>query len=316
MMQQGDFIKAYYQFIEAQQMIEQSDALQHDPDIDRFVAVTKEKLLEEVFFIDETETLSLSESLRDIHFTIPASEFDAVAEIRIDELSFVSDNGIREIYGRNCEITQYGADNRVQYRYRVPFMKVIPISAPDGRPVLRMLFQAVDKQHDKIILKPIPLAGTMPTNRNVSKVLPFSYNDFELIIAANAGAKTMTLPQLYSFRRYGAQYGFPARIYHREILMRIADIFLILIISVFMLVLAWSFRTPPHQQFRNSWALSFPVFFVMITGFMEMVRYAARLLIAFFTDTIYPFSTALLVLVYTLLFIGVSFLFFAQRSEA
>ena len=316
MMQQGDFIKAYYQFIEAQQMIEQNDALQHDPDIDRFVAVTKEKLLEEVFFIDETETLSLSESLRDIHFTIPASEFDAVAEIRIDELSFVSDNGIKEIYGRNCEITQYGADNRVQYRYRVPFMKVIPISAPDGRPVLRMLFQAVDKQHDKVILKPIPLAGTMPVNRNVSKVLPFSYNDFELIIAANAGAKTMTLPQLYSFRRYGAQYGFPARIYHREILMRIADIFLILIISVFMLVLAWSFRTPPHQQFRNSWALSFPVFFVMITGFMEMVRYAARLLIAFFTDTIYPFSTALLVLVYTLLFIGVSFLFFAQRSEA
>ena len=98
--------------------------------------------------------------------------------------------------------------------------------------------------------------------------------------------------------------------------MRIADIFLILIISIFMLILAWSFRTPPHQQFRNSWALSFPVFFVMITGFMEMVRYATRLLIIFFTDTIYPFSTALLILIYTLLFIGVSFLFFAQRSEA
>ena len=272
--------------------------------------------MEEVFFIDETETLSLSETLRDIHFTIPASEFDAAADVSIDELSFVSGNGIREIYGKNCEITQYGANGRVQYRYRVPFMKVIPIPDPDGKSALRMLFQAVEKQRDKVVLKPIPLAGVLPANRNVSKVLPFSYNDFELIIAANAGAKTMTLPQLYSFRKHGAQYGFPARIYHREILMRIADIFLILIISIFMLILAWSFRTPPHQQFRNSWALSFPVFFVMITGFMEMVRYATRLLIIFFTDTIYPFSTALLILVYTLLFIGVSFLFFAQRSEA
>lgn len=316
MMQQGDYIKAYYQFVGAQQMIEQNDALRHDPDIDRFVVMTREKLLQEVFFIDEMETLSLSETLRDIHFTIPASEFDAAADVSIDELSFVSGNGIREIYGKNCEITQYGTNGRVQYRYRVPVIKVIPVSAPDGKSALRMLFQAVEKQRDKVVLKPIPLAGRLPANKKVSKELPFSYNDFELIIAANAGAKAMTLPQLYSFRKHGAQYGFPARIYHREILMRIADIFLILIISIFMLILAWSFRTPPHQQFRNSWALSFPVFFVMITGFMEMVRYATRLLIIFFTDTIYPFSTVLLILVYTLLFIGVSFLFFAQRSEA
>lgn len=316
MIQQGNYIKAYYQFISAQRMVEQNNPLKRDPDIDRFVEIARQKLLEEVFFIDETNAQTLFEVARNIHFTVPASGTRAAALITIEELSYITHNGIREIYGRNGELTQYAADGTVLYRARIPFIKLIPMVHNDGVPMLRMLFQAVDKQRDAVALKPLVLEGTMPRDHQASMVLPFSYRDFELIIAANKGVKSMTLPQLYTFRQQGAQYGFPAQIYHRELLARISDMFLILIISIYMLVLAWCFRIPPHQQFRHTWAMAFPLFFVLATGLVETGRYCARLVIALFTDTFYSASPLLLLLAYILCFIGICFLFISQRSEA
>ena len=181
--------------------------------------------------------------------------------------------------------------------------------------MLRMLFRAVDKQRDAVVLKPFVLEGTMPIERQTSLRLPFSYNDFQLIIAANEGEKSMTLPQLYAFRQRGAQYGFPAQIYHRELLARIIDVFLIWIISIYMLVLAWRFRVPPHRQFKHTWALAFPFFFVLATGLVEAGRYCARLIIALLTDISYSLSPLLLLLAYTLCFIGMCFFFIGQRSE-
>ena len=316
LIQQENYIKAYYQFVNAQRMLVQNNPLKRDPDIDRFIDITRKKLLEEVFFIDETDSQPLFETARDIHFTVPPSGTRAAAQITIEGLTYIMRNGIREIYGKNCELTQYTAEGKILYRSRIPFIKLIPIESSDGVPMLRMLFRAVDKQRDKVVLKPIVLEGTMPIERQTSMRLPFSYGDFELIIAANKGEKSMTLPQLYAFRQRGAQYGFPAQIYHRELLARISDVFLILIISIYMLVLAWRFRIPPHRQFKHTWALAFPLFFAAATGLVETGRYCARLVIALLTDVSYSLSPLLLLLVYVLCFIGMSFLFIGQRSEA
>ena len=315
MIQQGNYIKAYYQFVRAKRMLEQNNPLKRDPDIDRFIDITRKKVLEEVFFIDETVSLPLFETARDIHFTVPASGTRAAAQITIEGLSYIINNSIKEIYGRNCELTQYGTDSTLIYRCRIPFIKLIPIVTNKGEPMLRMLFRAVAKQHDKVVLKPIVLEGTMPIERQTSMRLPFSYGDFELIIAANEGEMSMTLPQLYAFRQRGAQYGFPAQIYHRELLARISDVFLILIISIYMLVLAWRFRIPPHRRFKYAWALAFPLFFVAATGFVEIGRYCARLVIALLTDVSYSLSPLLLLLAYTLCFIGMCFFFIGQHSE-
>ena len=316
MIQQENYLKAYYQFVNAKQMLEQNNPLKKDPDIDRFIDITRKKLLEEVFFIDETASLPLFETARNIHFTIPASGSRAPAQITIEGLSYITNNSIKEIYGRNCELTQYTADGKILYRARIPFIKLIPIESADGVPMLRMLFRAVDKQRDTVVLKPFILEGTMPIERQTSLRLPFSYSDFELIIAANEGEKAMTLPQLYAFRQRGTQYGFPAQIYHRELLARIIDVFLIWIISIYMLVLAWRFRVPPHRPFKHTWALAFPLFFVLATGLVEAGRYCARLVIALLTDISYSLSPLLLLLAYMLCFIGMCFFFIGQRSEA
>ena len=315
LMQQENYIKAYYHFLEAQRMVAEHDPLKHDPDIDRFVEVTRKKLLEEVFFISETTSLLSRESARNVSFILPPTGSNGPVKISIEGLSSVAENGIQEMYGRNCEIAEYSLNNRLQYRCRIPYIKIIPITDQAGNPTLRMLFQAVDKEQNAVITKPIVQEGVLPINRYTSRRLPFSYDEFELIVAASAGEKTMSLPQLYRFRHIGPQYGFAAQIYHREILARLSDPFVIIIFSIFMLVLAWSFRIPPHQRFRSGWILSFPVFFVMAAGLMETVRYGTRLLIALFTDHIYVISPVVFFVIYVVLLICVSFLFCAQRSE-
>lgn len=315
LMQQKNYIQAYYQFLDAQRMVVVHNPVKRDPDIDRFIEITKAKLLEEAFFADETEDLLTAEAARNVSFMIPASETDGAARVSIEGLSFVFQNGIQEIYGRGCEIAQYTMDNKVQYRCRMPYVKIIPLMDRAGKPMLRMLCQAVDKEQNAVVMKPMVLEGVVPAERQTARRLPFAYNEFELIIAANAGEKTMSLSQLYQFRRTGAQYGFTTQIYHREILARLSDVFVILILSIFMLVLAWGFRMPPHRQFRGGWALSFPIFFAMVTGLIDTVRYGARLLTVFVTDYIYTFSSVLLFCMYVVLLFGVSFLFCAQRSE-
>ena len=315
LMQQKNYIKAYYQFLAAQRMVTEHDSLKHDPDIDRFVEITRKKLLEEAFFIDETKSLLSFESARNVSFILPPSNSSGAVKINIEGLSSVFEKGIQEMYGRNCEIAEYSLNNQLQSRYRIPYIKIIPIIDRHNQPRLRVLFQAVDEKHDRIISQPILLSGVLPLERNTVRLLPFSYAEFELIIAANAGERTMSIPQLYRFRSIGPQYGFAAQIYHREILARLSDLFVIIILSIFMLVLAWSFRIPPHQPFRSGWALSFPVFFVMATGLIETVRYGTRLVITLFTDHIYVISPAVFFFIYVLLLIGVSFLFCAQRSE-
>lgn len=315
MMQQGNYIKAYYQFADAQRMLEKHNPLKRDPDIDRFVEITRKKLLETVFFIDEFETLSIFESVKHIHFTVPASGIMPAVKVSVEGLSFISNSGVQELYGRNCEITQYSRNDKVLFKCRVPFVKFIPIVDTDRQSKIRMQLQAVDRRKDEVITRPLVLEGALPAEQLSSMLLPFSYSDFELIVAACEGEKTMTLPQLYRFRSIGSVYGFSAKIYHREILSRVSDILLILIISIYILVLAWGFRVPPHQRFSGGWLLSFPLFFVGISFFVETIRYCARLMIVFLTDTAYPYSTFLVSVTYIILFIGVSFLFFAQRSE-
>ena len=58
------------------------------------------------------------------------------------------------------------------------------------------------------------------------------------------------------------------------------------------------------------------IFFAAATGLVETGRYCARLVIALLTDVSYSLSPLLLLLVYVLCFIGMSFLFIGQRSEA
>lgn len=59
----------------------------------------------------------------------------------------------------------------------------------------------------------------------------------------------------------------------------------------------------------------FSALFVAATGFVEAGRYCARLVIALLTDISYSLSPLLLLLAYTLCFIGMCFLFIGQRSE-
>ena len=317
LLQQGNFVKAYYQFVATQKMIEKYAPSQNDPDVNRFVELTRQKLLEEVFFIDEIETFSVFESIRNVSFTVAKSGIRPETLIKIGGISFIAQKGLQGIYGRNSEITQYNSDGTIRLKYRVPFIKFIPFLDTDDQYKIRMQMQAVDRHHEDIILKPAPVdAVSSEASLSSSMLLPISYADFELIIAAAEGEKAMTLPELFTFYPKAADYGFSPHVYYREMLSRLSDVFLILILSVYMLILAWQFRIPPHLPFKARWIVIFPFLFYTASFFVETIRYGFRLLVTMLTDYIGGYTSLTVFAAFVLLFMGLSFSFFAQRADS
>lgn len=78
--QSGDYLTAYYVFLGLNSEDESKDDGKRDPDIARFLEVARRGVLESFFFMDETETLRLFESSRDLFFLLrrPDGGTDAV----------------------------------------------------------------------------------------------------------------------------------------------------------------------------------------------------------------------------------------------
>ncbi|MGP1593983.1 MAG: hypothetical protein ACTTH8_01905 [Treponema sp.] len=315
LMQEGSDVQAYYRFLHLKNMLEQTRPQKKDPDIERFLEITHKNLLEKVFFIDETDVLPIFEKVRNVRFSVYGKNTQKT-QFKLDGLAFIYKDGEANIYGRNCEITRYKGSSSIEFRYFVPFVKFIPGTNEKGESAMRLLLQAVDRDNEPDSFMPKILEGTISSEQSAVMMLPFSYSDFQLIIAASEGEKTMTLPELYAFRSKSSSFGFSQEIYNREILKRVcADPFSILLTSLYLLILAWALRIPPHTPFKWYWIFTIPIFVYVSAFFVELVRYCSRLMITFLTEYAYSYSSVLVTSAYLILFIMLSFLFFAQRSD-
>lgn len=315
LMQEGSDVQAYYRFLHLHNLVEKNRPLKKDPDIERFLEITHKTLLEKVFFIDETDSLPIFEKIQNVKFSVDDKDAHKT-QFKLDGIAFIYKEGNINIYGRNCEITRYRDDASVEFRYFVPFVKFIPLANAEGESAMRLLLQAVDRNKEPEAFMPKILEGAISSEQSAVMILPFSYSDFQLIIAASEGEKTMTLSELYAFRPKSESFGFSKEIYNREILKRVGSApFSILLTSIYLLILAWALRIPPHTPFKWYWIFTFPIFIYMSAFFVELMRYCFRLMIAFLTEYTYTYSSVLIASVCIILFILLSFVFFAQRSD-
>jgi len=120
---------------------------------------------------------------------------------------------------------------------------------------------------------------------------------------------------LWNFVPKAESYGFSRKTFNLELIRRLVDPFLLLILSVCALILGWQFRLGKSVMFKFWWIFTVPVFPVLSYLAVEGVRYVSRLcngaLIALLPS--YPLIPVLLALV--VCFLGVSLAFFSQRSE-
>ncbi len=312
--QAGDFLSAYYHFLEMQEE-EEAAGGERDPDIATFLEIARQGVLESFFFINETENLALFEQSGGIFFTLLNDDGskDAVLIGGVSRRGTGAEGGA---YFRNFELARFEKDNSLSFHIAVPYAKMLPFIDGNGNTRPQLILAAVDRAAGGARIEPQVVAGNFPPQDAAAAsvlLLDMPYQDMALLIDSAAGADSMTLPSLLGFMRRGENYGFQKAVYLAEFVQRISDPFLVFIMAVLALVWAWKFQLRQNRPFSAWWIISVPLIAIACAYIIAAARYALNLcitLLAVKTPSLaIPCTAALIVLA----LFAVSAWFFSQR---
>ncbi len=275
-MQAGNFIEAYYSFMEINKELKASDADKKDPEIERFLRLSKENLLKNVFFIDELDHIPNFKVDKNIKFAI---DMDKHLYIKIYGLTRVNGKNGHEIYLMDAELSKITLGKKM-WSIKLPFAKIK--KGADSKLLLQI--KAVNRKERNNALTPEVIVGNFPVNTKYNIPLNFGFEDFKLIEEASLGPHKMKLTSLYYFISLAEKYGFKEESFIRELLFRLAEPFILLIVSIFSVILAWKFRLVPGKRFRKIWIFTIPLCFTLAYVLIETARYLYKLQIAIFVS--------------------------------
>jgi hypothetical protein len=313
--QNGDYLRAYYLFLDLQKRVSAEKENQIDPDVERFLAIARNGMLQTFFFIDETVDMDLYESARDVFFVIRYQDGSSGA-FYSRGITYTRSGGKDVAYLRGFEYASFDRNGKVSYRISAPYAKMLPF--PNGnRRYLQpeLLLRSVDRAKSDTEIGPSVLEGTVPENEKSILVLDMDFRDFDMIVAANRGPQAMSIIDLWLFAPKAETYGFSRTVYLREILDRLADPFLMLIVALYALIIGWKFRLGKNIPFKFWWIVSIPVFFAVSFLAVSFARYVVGLCIAAIVTLAPGAAVPLLLATLAVWFVGASIHFLFQRSD-
>lgn len=317
--QAGDFLTAYYLFLEMQDGQRQA-AQGTDPDIARFLAVARQGILRSFFFTQETENLALFEQTADVFFTLQNGSGGTDAVLLRGVSRRRGEDGTDCAYLRDFELARFSAAGGLEFHIAVPYAKMFSFAGtnPDEEPRPELLLTAVDQDSPDGIIRPRVVAGTFPPPDSVPDsvlVLDMPYTDMTLLLATAADPDLMTVPELLAFAQKSESYGLKRDVYLAEFLRRAADPFVVFITMTFILTWAWKFRLRKNRPLSAWWIFFMPLVPAVCAYLLDTARYALGLFAAFFAVRIPAFSVPAMLGVILAGFLTASVYFFSQRSD-
>ena len=284
-----DDLKAYYIFKE---LYETSADLQRDPDVKFYLEVAENNLKEKYFFIDETLELSTFEDSNDIYFAYPYKD-GSVDIIYFKGLSTVQDTGKSVQYLRNLTILSLDSEGNEIRRITDPYAKVLPVDVKSVNSTLKMemgidnsaefvpyvMLNSVgrDEPNTEIRATFTYADGRTAKNRDFL-ILPVSYDDFLMLEDSAQNPEVMPVLSLFKMVRKCEPYGFISEIYGSTLLNRVLYPLFIILICVLLATFGWNNRIGLKQYFKMSWALFFPLMFVVALVFYEILYFVFKII--------------------------------------
>jgi len=313
-LQNGEYIKAYYNFLQIDSQIRSLDSDQKDPELEHFLHLSQIELTKHVFFTDELKNIPNFTIKGDINFIL-AKNTDEYAKIKIHGISHRNFSGRHEIYLMNLEYTREGKSGYKKWSIFIPYAKLIELADNQGKDSLMLQVCSVDRYESQKEVFPETLIGSIPAEYTHNIVLPMSMNDFLLIEKAVDGPSTMKLSDLYYFSLIAEKYGFKKDAYLSEVLYRLVEPLLVLIVSLSVLILTWCFRVLPGKRLNKKLFIFSPLCPFLAYILVETAKYIFKLQIAFFV-CLTPRYVSLIVFslpVIALIFLIIMLVY--QRSE-
>lgn len=313
-LQRGDYIKAYYSFLQIDSSMRASNPDKKDPEVERFLKLSRIELEKNVFFTDELKNIPNFIMRGDISFTVREHSHEC-AVIKIHGISHGSSTLRNEIYLMNVLYTRLGISNAEKWSIIIPYAKLIEVVDDEGKNRLMLQICSVDRYSEENTVYPKVLSGEIPRENAHNILLPMTMTDFILIEKSISGPSAMKISDLYYFSLIAEKYGLKKEAYLSEVLYRLTEPLLLLIVSLLVLILAWRFRVSPGRRLNKRLFLFSPLCPFLSYILMETLRYIFKLQIAFFV-CLTPRYVSLIVFglpVIALIFLIITLVY--QRSE-
>ena len=313
-LQRGDYIKAYYSFLQIDSSMRASNPDKKDPEVERFLNLSRVELEKNVFFTDELKNIPNFIMRGDISFTVGEHSHES-AVIKIHGISHGSSTLRNEIYLMNVLYTRLGISNAEKWSIIIPYAKLIEVVDDEGKNRLMLQICSVDRYSEEKNGYPKVLSGELPRENAYNILLPMTMTDFILIEKSISGPSAMKISDLYYFSLIAEKYGLKKEAYLSEVLYRLTEPLLLLIVSLLVLILAWRFRVSPGRRLNKRLFLFSPLCPFLSYILMETLRYIFKLQIAFFV-CLTPRYVSLIVFglpVIALIFLIITLVY--QRSE-
>ena len=313
-LQRGDYIKAYYSFLQIDSSMRASNPDKKDPEVERFLKLSRIELEKNVFFTDELKNIPNFIMRGDISFTVGEHSHEC-AVIKIHGISHGSSTLRNEIYLMNVLYTRLGISNTEKWSIIIPYAKLIEVVDDEEKNRLMLQICSVDRYSEENTVYPKVLSGEIPRENAHNILLPMTMTDFILIEKSISGPSAMKISDLYYFSLIAEKYGLKKEAYLSEVLYRLTEPLLLLIVSLLVLILAWRFRVSPGRRLNKRLFLFSPLCPFLSYILMETLRYIFKLQIAFFV-CLTPRYVSLIVFglpVIALIFLIITLVY--QRSE-
>lgn len=313
-LQNGEYIKAYYAFLQIDAQIRALDADQKDPEVERFLSLSQLELTKHVFFTDELKNIPNFTIKGDINFIL-AKSTNEYAKIKIHGISHKNFSDRREVYLMNMEYTREGLPGSEKWSIFIPYAKLIEVADSQEKNKLMLQVCSVDRYEPQSEVFPEVLVGSIPAEYKHNIILPMTLNDFLLIEKAVDGPSAMKLSDLYYFSMIAEKYGFKKEAYLSEVLYRLAEPLLLLIVSLSVLILTWRFRVSPGKRLNKKLFIFSPLCPFLAYILVETIKYICKLQIAFFVFLTPRYVSLIVFSVPIIFFICLTITLLYQRSE-
>jgi len=278
--QGGDYLAAYYHFLELQRQ------KSGDPDVVHFLGESRYKVAQETFFLGEARAADLLPGTQDLLFVNPRQD-GARELVSIGRMA----SGPEGTFFRNIEVVRFGG-GASPYHYLASYGKLKRIEAVRGQPGsagrLDVLLHGIDRQTRGLDLLPRVLEGAeKPGSRELRYLLQLSpaQEELEALVAPGSDMEDrlagVSLTAIWQARRNAARYGQIEAFLAQEILMRLLLPFAFLNLGLLAMAVGWSYRFVSLGRRPALAYLFLPVFPVAATLLYSLYLRAHRILLGY-----------------------------------
>jgi hypothetical protein len=247
--QSGDYIQAYYIFNSL------TKEIPSDPDVKKYMETALAGTKKIAFFQDEV-VKAVGETLSYGIFTIPIRDSQGgnlgLGILRADSLTMLSDVS----YGTKVLFQILNSSGAVLRSVQSDYVKWSPFSEQNNRTKTLMLLKAIDKNNKNRSWDPQWSGDTK--SKETFLVLDISYEDFLLASHAQTNSRNLSIVELFNAQQRLSSFGFIPQTFQLELLNRIMDPFLCLVLSLFVLTVSWRLR-----PLKKPGLIAFPMFIIL-----------------------------------------------------